>query len=198
MMLKKSALLAAGLAVASLGLLPGCNNNKQGDDAAPVYLTISVDLLPAQKNVADGLPLQIQTATIRNQFKVPGNGTSSFLDVQLDRYVVSWERIDGGTRVSATEEFGGDVIIPAGGVSTLTNYIFMSRSALMLPPLDQLFPFNGGIDRETGKQEIRMRGHITLFGHTLAGQPVGGTGNFDMDFLYIPLTGRAQGRPAVP
>jgi hypothetical protein len=195
MMLKKSALLAAGLAVASLGLLPGCNNNKQGDDAAPVYLTISFELLPAQKNVADGLPLQIQMAAVRNVIKVPGNGLSSFLDVQLDRYRVDWERIDGGTRTSASEEFGGDVVVPAGGSSNLTNYIFMSRSAMMLPPLDQLFPFNGGIDRETGKQEVRMRAHVTLFGHTLAGQPVGGTGNFDMDFIYIPLTGRAQGRP---
>jgi hypothetical protein len=35
-----------------------------------------------------------------------------------------------------------------------------------------LLPFNGGFDRETGKDEIDMAFDIQFFGHTIAGQRV--------------------------
>ena len=33
-------------------------------------------------------------------------------------------------------------------------------------PFDQLLPFNGGFDRETGKAEIDLAVDISFFGHT--------------------------------
>ena len=170
-------------AVAALGI-PACSTNTQGDDASPVFLVVSFDLLPAQKNVADGTMLQFQTTTVRSVLKNKPTDATPFLDTKIDDYVVEWSRLDGGKTVPKSETFAGNVVVPAGGVSTLTNYEFMSGSALQDPPLNQLFPFNGGIDIETGKSEIRCQGKVTFRGHTLSGQPVTGTGNFGMVFYY--------------
>jgi hypothetical protein len=176
---------AAALAIALAFLaLPGCSTNTQGDDAAPIYLTVDFTLLPAVKNVSSASLLQFQTVTLKSVLKNPAGGTSTMLDLRLEDYVITWKRIDGGTKAPATETFGGNVIVPAGGTSTLSNYPFMSISALSLSPLDQLFPYNGGIDRETGKSEIRCLGTVTFRGRTMSGIAVQGTGNFDMTFIY--------------
>lgn len=180
-------------ALALLGV-PSCSTNTKGDDASPVYYSASHELLPAQKIVNSGTALQLATTTLRSILKSPTATASRFLDSNLDSYTISWVRIDGGTKAPGREEYGGNVLVPAGGASTLSNYQFMSASSLELPPFDQLFPFNGGFDRETGKKEIRCRALVTYFGHTLAGQAVTGTSNFDMTFLYVPTTGGIEAR----
>jgi hypothetical protein len=58
------------------------------------------------------------------------------------------------------------------GSSTLTDFPVLSQTALGQSPFDQLFPFNGGIDRETGSNEIRLFYDVTFFGQTVAGQRV--------------------------
>lgn len=176
------ALLAGVLAVA------GCSSNTQGDDASPVYLSVSYTLLPESWNVGSGLPLQFDTVELKSNLKNPAGGSSSFLDTRLDDYVVEWKRIDGGTKAPETEIFPGNVLIPAGGTSTLSNYPHMTRTALLKSPLDQLLPFNGGIDRETGNSEIRCRATVTYRGRTLSGQPVRGVGSFGLTFLYSAAT----------
>ena len=186
--------LAATLLIGVLAVA-GCSSNTQGDDASPVYLSVSYDLLPESWNVGSGLPLQFDTTKLTSVLKAPLQGTSSYLDTRLEDYVVEWQRIDGGTKVPDSETFGGNVLIPAGGVSTLSNYPYMTRTALTRPPLDQLLPFNGGIDRETGRSEIRCRATVTYRGRTLSGQPVRGTGTFGMAFLYNGATQTVVGRP---
>ncbi|MBK9966836.1 MAG: hypothetical protein IPP07_18920 [Holophagales bacterium] len=131
---------------------------------------------------------------LRSILKNPGGGTSSFLDTRIEDYVVEWKRLDGGTKVPDPETFGGNVVVPAGGLSSLVNYEFMTRSALLRAPLDQLLPFNGGIDRETGRNEIRCQGTVTFRGRTLSGQPVRGVGIFGMTFLYSTATQAVVGR----
>ncbi len=185
--------LLAVLAVALLAL-PGCSSNTQGDDATPVYFSISYDELPLEWNVGSYAPLQIKTTTVKSNLKNPSGGSSSYLDARLEDYVVEWTRVDGGTKVPAPETFVGNVLVPAGGVSTLTDYPYMTRSALIASPLDQLLPFNGGIDRETGKSEIRCRATVTYRGRTLAGEPVRGTGSFGMTFIYSATTQSVVGR----
>lgn len=183
-----AALLAGVLAVA------GCSSNTQGDDASPVFLSVNYTLLPESWNVGGGAPLQFQTTALRSVLKNPTAGSSSFLDTRLEDYVVEWERIDGGTKAPDPETFGGNVLIPVGGTSTLSNYEYMTRTALLRPPLDQLLPFNGGIDRETKRSEIRCRATVTYRGHTLSGQPVRGVGTFGMTFLYSAATQGVVGR----
>jgi hypothetical protein len=193
--MKKTTLPALALGALLLALLPGCSTNTTGDDAAPVFLVGEFTELPLEKLLIEASPLQFKTTTLRNRTKVPGAATTQFLDVQVDSYQVRWARLDGGTKASATETFGGNVIVPVNGTSTLNNYPYMSADALLRPPLDQLYPFNGGIDRETGKVEIRQAGHVTWYGHTLSGQPVvSSEATFDMIFRYGGLTGRVEGK----
>lgn len=184
--------------VAAIGILAGCNNNEQGDNADPVYLTVNFQLLPAVKNVADGTLLQFSTVIVRSVIKNPAAGTSTFLDTRIDDYVIEWSRVDGGTKVPKTEVFAGNVVVPAGGTSTLSNYPFMSASALSLPPLDQLFPYNGGIDRETGRSEMRMAGKVTFRGRTFSGSRSEGWGVFDMTFVYSAPQGRVTAANVKP
>ncbi|KAA0254612.1 MAG: hypothetical protein EDX89_08845 [Acidobacteria bacterium] len=182
---RRGFLLPGGAALLLLLLLPGCSSNNQADDPAPVYLRVDFKLLPALKNVADGALLQFDTVEVTSVLKNPGADASRFLDVQVEDYVIEWKRVDGGTAAPKPERFGGNFVVPAGGTTTLTNYPFMSISASLLPPLDQLFPYNGGLDRETGRPEIRCEGIVTFRGRTYAGDPVNGTGYFSMTFVYI-------------
>lgn len=192
--MKKTTLSVLALGALLLALLPGCSTNTQGDDAAPVFLTGEFTELPLEKLLVEASPLQFKTTTLRCRLKTPGTGSVQFLDVQLDSYVVRWSRLDGGTKASAPETFGGNVIVPASGSSTLNNYQYMTSDALLRSPLDQLYPFNGGIDRETGKTQIHQAGHVIWYGHTLSGQPVvSNEATFDMTFRYSAASGRIEG-----
>ncbi len=182
-MSKKLTCLAV-LAGALLLFAPGCATNVQGDDASPVFLVAEYPLLPLLKNVGDFGPLQINTTTVRSVIKAPVSGSTQFLDTQVEEYVVEWRRTDGGRATPPTERFTGTFIVPAAGRSTLNNFEYMSAENMRRPPLDQLFPFNGGIDRETQRTEIRCGAFVTYRGRTLSGQPVTGTGMFDMVFVY--------------
>ncbi|MEO6325086.1 MAG: hypothetical protein ABIT01_18005 [Thermoanaerobaculia bacterium] len=184
--MQKMRRIPALLAVLALGVLglPSCSTNTQGDDASPVFLAASFDLLPLSTNVNSGAALQISTVTVRNILKIPGANPNQFLDVRLEGYTVTWTRLDGGRSLPPAEQWGGNVIVPVNGQSTLSNYPFLSSGALLRPPFDQLFPFNGGIDRDTNQATIRLRGEVVFFGRTLSGQTATGKGNFDMIFFY--------------
>jgi hypothetical protein len=184
--------LRVALAALVLAALPGCSTNTQGDSASPVFLAGDFTLLPLTVNVASNAPVQFSTTTLRNRLKTSA-ASVQFLDVHVDKYTVTWSRSDGGTKASASEDFPGNVIVPPNGSSTLTNYPYMSADNLIRPPLDQLFPFNGGIDRETGRSEIRQAGHVTWFGHTLSGQPVtSDVATFGLIFFFSPTAGRIE------
>jgi hypothetical protein len=196
-MKKRFFILAAVLAIVAVAALPGCSTNKQGDSASPVFLAGDFQLLPLLKCVDSNTALQFSTTVLRNRLKNPGVTATQFLDVQIDQYIVVWRRIDGGTTASPRQTFGGNVIVPPNGTTTLTNYPFMSADSLIRPPLDQLFPFNGGIDKETGRVEIRQAGNVTWYGHTLSGQPVvSDVATFDMIFLFCGSTGRIEAKRA--
>jgi hypothetical protein len=176
-------------------LLPGCSTNTQGDSAAPVFLVGQFTVYPVNKLLTDATPLTFKTTTLANNVKTLGVTSLTFLDVQVDTYTVRWTRVDGGTVASQNQTFGAGVIVPANGSSSLTGYVYMSADALLRPPLDQLYPFNGGVDRETGKTEIRQLGHVAWFGHTLSGQAVvSSEATFDMIFTYNGVSSRVGGK----
>jgi hypothetical protein len=192
--MKRLSLSLSGLLAAlALAVLPGCSTNTQGDSASPVFLAGDFTLLPLSVNVNSNAPVQFTTTTLRSRLKNPAVTSLQFLDTQVDKYTVTWTRIDGGTKASPTQDFAGNVIVPPNGTSTLTNYPYMSADSLIRPPLDQLFPFNGGIDRETGKTEIRQAGTVVWFGHTLSGQPVtSDPATFGLIFFFSPTAGRIE------
>jgi hypothetical protein len=159
--------LAAGFALAS-----GCTN-KQGETEAPVFLTVDLTDQAGFTNINPPRTITIPTMTINSELKDPlATDPQGFADVQLNQYTVVYRRADGGTIVPPVQTFAAGVLVPSGGSSTLSDFPVISQTALQGSPFDQLFPFNGGIDRETGSNEIRMFYDVTFFGNTVSGMRV--------------------------
>jgi len=182
------------LALAAALTAGGCSTNTQGDDPSPVYLTTEYRLLLAGKCVNEPTLMQFEQVNLTSHLKGAATaGDAGFMDTQVESYTVVWRRVDGGKTASAPETFAGSTLVPAAGTSTLRNWPFMSIAALQKAPLDQLFPFNGGVDRETGNVEIRQAGTVTWYGHTMSGQPVTSVpAPFEMSFLYCASTGKVE------
>jgi hypothetical protein len=166
----KKILIAVVLLVLAAG--PACTN-KQGETEAPVYITVNLQLQPGFVDVGSPAPVQIQTITLDSHLKsATATDPQGFATTTLNTYKVHFRRTDGGTRVPPDQTFGCGVIVTAGGTATLSNFPVLPVSAIQAAPFDQLLPFNGGIDRETGKTEIQTAFDLTFFGNTVAGQRV--------------------------
>ncbi|HKA37345.1 MAG TPA: hypothetical protein VKH43_11035 [Thermoanaerobaculia bacterium] len=157
---------------AAAALAPACTN-KQGETEAPVFITVDLQLQPGFVNVGVVAPVQVSTMHLQSHLKNPSQqDPQGFANVMCESYTVHYKRTDGGSRVPPDQTFGCGVLVPSGGAATLSNFPILPASAVQAPPLDQLLPFNGGFDRETGKAEIDTAFEITFFGHTVSGQRV--------------------------
>lgn len=166
--------LAIALLPAAALLASGCTND-EGETESPVFITVSLELQPGFVNVNVTPPLPVQVASIElvSHLKNPSQADpQGFANVQLNSYTVRFRRLDGGTRVPDVQTFGTGIVVPSGGTSTLSNFPVLAASDLQESPFDQLLPFNGGIDRETGKTEIQTTFDITFFGRTVSGHRV--------------------------
>jgi hypothetical protein len=169
--MKTKALFAVALA-AGLALASGCTN-KQGETEAPVFLTVDLTDQAGLTNINPPRTITIPTMTVNSELKdATATDPQGFADVQLNQYTVVYRRADGGTIVPPVQTFAAGVVVPSGGSSTLSDFPLISQTALQGSPFDQLFPFNGGIDRETGSNEIRMFYDVTFFGNTVSGMRV--------------------------
>ena len=157
-------ILAAGLTACT---------NKQGESEAPVFITVD---LPSQSGLTNlnpprtiTVPTMILTSHLKSGAATDPQG---FATVQVGEYTVSYRRADGGTIVPPMQTFAAGVVLQTNGTATLSDFPILSQTAMQGTPFDQLFPFNGGVDRQTGSNEIRMFYDITFFGHTASGQRV--------------------------
>jgi hypothetical protein len=117
--------------------------------------------------------VQIQTIDLESHLKNPTQSDpQGFADTTMTSYTVAFRRTDGGTRVPATKRYGAGILVPSGGTATLSNFPILDADDLQLSPFDQLLPFNGGVDRETGRTQIGMTFDITFFGQTASGHRV--------------------------
>ena len=168
--MKKTAILAAALLV--LAAAPGCTND-EGETEAPVFITVSLELQPGFVNVAIPAPVQVQVIELESRLKNPSQSDpQGFADTQINSYTVRFRRTDGGTRVPPTKTYGAGILVPAGGNATLSNFPILDAGDIQQSPFDQLLPFNGGVDRETGRQQINLAFDITFFGRTVSGHRV--------------------------
>jgi hypothetical protein len=169
--MKTKALVALALA-AGLALASACTN-KQGETEAPVFLTVDLTDQAGLTNINPPRTITIPTMTVNSELKdATATDPQGFADVQLNQYTVVYRRADGGTIVPPVQTFAAGVVVPSGGSATLSDFPILSQTALQGSPFDQLFPFNGGIDRETGSNEIRMFYDVTFFGNTVSGMRV--------------------------
>lgn len=147
--------------------------NREGESESPVFITVDLEQQPGFVDVSDAVPVQVDTIILNSTLKNPrASDPQGFADTQIEGYTVRFRRSDGGTRVPADQTFGAGVLVPSGGSATLSNFPILAGSFIQQTPFDQLLPFNGGIDRETGRDEIQMTFDLTFFGHTVAGQRV--------------------------
>ena len=171
--MKTKVLIAA--AVLAIAAAPGCTN-REGESEAPVFITVSLDLQPGFVDVSTPAPVQIQTITLASHLK---NATQTdprgFANTQINSYTVRFRRTDGGTLVPPVKTFGAGILVPSGGTATLANFPILVAADLQRSPFDQLLPFNGGVDRETGLNTIQMTFDLTFFGQTVSGHRVQST-----------------------
>jgi hypothetical protein len=104
--------------------------------------------------------------------------------VKIDRYQVSYVRVDGGHLVPAPFVRSTSLVIATGGTAEGTTFLVFDPNALNQAPFAALLPQNGGVDPETGKPIITMDVITTFFGQTLAGERVSGNTRETLDFCF--------------
>jgi hypothetical protein len=189
----KTKILLGVVLAGALAFASGCTN-KEGQTEAPVFITVSMDQQPGFINVGVPAPVQIQTITLASSLKNgEANDPQGFADTQVNSYTVTFRRTDGGTIVPPPQTFGAGILVPSGGTATLNNFPVLYAAALQQSPFDQLLPFNGGIDRETGRNEIDTAFDITFFGSTASGKRVQSqTASGILIFNFAGFAGSAQ------
>ena len=164
--------LSIALALVAVFAASGCTN-PQGEDEAPVFITVSLEEQPLIISVQNPVPVQVPTIELNSELKNPdASDPQGMADTQINQYTVTYFRLDGGTIVPPAQTFAAGILVPSGGTATLENFPIMTASAVQQSPFDQLLPFNGGIDRETGLNEIHLGYRLTFYGTTVSGKRV--------------------------
>jgi hypothetical protein len=173
-------LLAAALVAAS------CNGRAERSDGTVLLDVSSLGTVPVSLSLSQAASqagaFQLPTVTLQNILKDPASTGTSFQDIELRSYQVTYRRRDTGTRVppSITGQISGTV--PAGGTGTLTNLPFFTNNQLLSLPLSDLTNF--GRDTETGSAIIVLDISYQFFGRTVSGDDVASqTATFTLEVL---------------
>jgi hypothetical protein len=171
------------IALGALGVA-GCGGNTSAKTEAEVFLSTTVEPGPADVVMSSGVDVIIDTLTITSHPKSPTAVLSAQDDAILDQWVITCTRTDGGTVASPSWQNFYTAYVPANGTTTLKNYRIFPAEYFLQAPLYQLFPQNGGFDKETGKTNIRQKLHIEIFGKTVAGKKISVALDVNLQFLY--------------
>lgn len=174
------------LALLSVSLLMCREINKQ---AAPVKLVVTNTQILHKLDLAGGTGCDKNLATVSIQNLLLQKPTANlptdlrFDDVRIDRYRVSYVRIDGGHLVPATfVRSVSALVVVSGGSQVLTSFLAFEPTSLNEAPFASLLPQNGGRDPETGRSIVTMDIILEVFGQTLAGEAVTGSTRLTVDF----------------
>ena len=177
------------LAIVALVGLAGCSGNKSADTEAEVYLSQNIPQGVADVDVSGSADVTIPNMTITSHPKSPTVVLSQQADAILTEWVVTCTRTDGGTVASPQWHNFEQVYVPAGGSTSLQNYRIFPSDFFKQPPLNQLYPENGNLDKETGKHNIRQRLHIAMYGKTVAGKSLSLEFDINLNFYYVSPNG---------
>ena len=160
-------------------------NSTLNETEAVVFLTANVTQYNPDINIGVQTDVTIQSMTITSHPKDPNGSLTSNQDVNLERWVITPTRIDGGTTASPQWQVDQHVYVPAGGNASLNNYRVFPAEYFHELPLSNLLPENGGFDPETGQSNIRQSMRIEIFGTTVSGKSVKcGPFNVSFNFFY--------------
>ena len=151
-----------------------CGGGSSLDDTeAKVFLTIEItNYTPDVDICLQASDIAVEQMSVTSATKDPEGATSPNMDVQIDRWVVTPYRTDGGSVSSPQWTYDQTVYVPAGGNAALDNYRIYPLEFLSEIPLAYLLPENGGVDPETGNTNIRQSLELQMFGRTVSGKSV--------------------------
>jgi hypothetical protein len=183
------------IAISMLLMLVAGSCNDINKQESPVSLVVSntqiLHLIDLAGDPAGSTKCQQSVGTIHISTVVvqpPTTNTSvssaDLNSVKIDRYQVSYVRVDGGHLVPAPFVRSTSLVIAAGGTAEGTTFLVFDPNALNQAPFAALLPQNGGVDPETGKPIITMDVITTFFGQTLAGERVSGNTRETLDFCF--------------
>ena len=163
-----------------------CEGRTDRTDTGGVALSVSdFDGLPIRVAVnQSGLIVQVGELVISNISTDPTGITSDLMNVELRSFEVVYSRADGGTRVPPPMVDGIFGVVPVNGTLTIENLDVMGGDQFLNVPLSDLIFQNGGFDKETGSQIIKLNLSIRFFGRTISGDAVQtGPAVFTAEFL---------------
>lgn len=170
--------------LAAVGMSACYDGNTAAKTVAPVILSELITEGPQNVNMIIASDVVITNMTISSKAKSPSVTLSQQDDVMLTDWVITCTRSDGGTVASPQWQNFYSVYVPAGGSATVANGKIFPSDFFTQPPLNQLFPENGGFDKETAKSNIRQRLHIEVFGKTVAGRAISLPFDVNLNFFY--------------
>ncbi len=176
-----------GMMAMAVAAIIGCNGNDLTRSASPVALIATtsqnlheIDLLPGAKNCDQNIGTINLQAIIKNPSS--GSTNTTFEQVRVTGYQVSYVRTDGGKQVPAPFFMSMDILLTPGGAANATNFVGFQTDALLQAPFAGLLA--NGRDAETGKSSVSMDVVFTIFGETLAGDKVSATTRSPLTFCY--------------
>jgi len=179
-----SSLALIGLALAVVG----CNNDISRS-STPVELlmhTVSQPIAKFDFAAATSTACQqnVSNVVIENRVKNPATTNTTFLDVHLTRYRVTWTRTDGGKQVPAPVDSSMDLLVTAGGTVDTAVFHLGQFNIFDQAPFAALLPQNGGKDPDTGSTHIKFNVTTTVFGQTLAGDNVSASSTIPLEVCF--------------
>jgi len=179
-----------------LGGLACGTKNKIGETVAPVYLVVSAiqplhttPVLSLRKHFGDvnfnGEPLdEVVLVELANEFKNPMAVTpSSYQDIIVSSYRVSFVRTDGGIDAPDAFEESINYRVPSGETISIDKLVILKAHQKLQPPLEYLQPWSLGFEPSTNYISIACEALIEFSGETVTGEKVFASGSFMITFM---------------
>lgn len=161
--------------IAGLGLA-GCSEDAGDVDTGGVSLVISdFDGLPTVVGMEQAAAIDlvtIESITLRSFVQNPDLGNSDLQTIRLSSYEVVFTRADTGTTVPTPLVEGLIGTVPVDGTTVFNNLPILRSEQLENAPLSDLLFINGGFDRETGGNTIKLNLWLRFFGETVGGRNI--------------------------
>ena len=180
--------IATAAATLMLPLLVACNSSDLGKQNSPVALVVTnkQDLSTIDILGGTGCNVDIGTINLQSFVKNPNANTDISVNpelnnIQITRYRVSYQRVDGGTLVPAPFVRSIDILLTPGAASSGNKFTILQTDAFTQAPFAALVSGDGR-DPETQRKFITMDVIVEVFGSTLAGETVSGVTRFPLEF----------------
>jgi hypothetical protein len=179
--------IVARFALAAMVAALGFSCSEINRQSSPVKLQLTTTEQLHQVDLLGGSGCNRALGTVNIQaILIQQNATNTTFDnVKLDRYQISYVRTDGGTQIPQPFTRAMSTTLTVGATAqALTDFLAFPPDALNQAPFAALQPQNGGRDPQTGRKFVSMDIVLDVFGQTLAGERVSGSTRIPLDFCY--------------